>query len=225
MALSAPKLIAEMLKTLALYGCVQSGPPMVTRKSCESSRVGASEWLSHSYPSVVHVELGAERALLRVALGALVDQRALLARERRGLVVALDEVLADLGADEFEQVAHVPDHGVVAQHRALRLAQVAHADDEPGHPEPRRPRPDAEPPPRQRPEQRQRAAAHHHEVADRDMTIQGDQPGGHGRFQGVAARAMLGRCAGRKADERGVGGGFPRRRAQTQPSSWSSRSR
>ena len=31
LALSAPKLIAEMLKTDAEYGCVQSGPPIVMR--------------------------------------------------------------------------------------------------------------------------------------------------------------------------------------------------
>ena len=50
MADRAPKLMAEMLKTLALYGCVQLLPvsPMVTRKSWLASSVGASEWLIHS---------------------------------------------------------------------------------------------------------------------------------------------------------------------------------
>lgn len=47
LAESAPKLMAEMLNTLAEYGCLRSGP-MVTRKSCVAMRVGASEWLIHS---------------------------------------------------------------------------------------------------------------------------------------------------------------------------------
>ena len=41
---SAPKLIAEILKTLALYGCVQLGAePTVTRKSASQSPSGTSE--------------------------------------------------------------------------------------------------------------------------------------------------------------------------------------
>ena len=46
-ALKAPKLIAEMLNTLAWYGCAVSGP-MVMRKSCVASWVGAIEWFIHS---------------------------------------------------------------------------------------------------------------------------------------------------------------------------------
>jgi hypothetical protein len=43
-ALSAPKLIAEMLNTDAEYGLVQSGPPMVTRNSAPLPPVfGATE--------------------------------------------------------------------------------------------------------------------------------------------------------------------------------------
>ena len=45
--LSAPKLIALMLKMLASYGCAQLAP-MVTRKSCDATFVGCSEWLIHS---------------------------------------------------------------------------------------------------------------------------------------------------------------------------------
>ena len=44
---SEPKLIAEMLNTLAEYGFAADAP-MTTRKSCVSSLVGASEWLIHS---------------------------------------------------------------------------------------------------------------------------------------------------------------------------------
>src|SRR5690606_32435421 len=44
---SDPKLMAEMLNTLAEYGCAQSGP-MTMRKSCDSISTEASEWLSDS---------------------------------------------------------------------------------------------------------------------------------------------------------------------------------
>ena len=45
---SEPKLIAEMLKTLAEYGIARSGP-ITTRKSCEAISVGQTEWLIHSW--------------------------------------------------------------------------------------------------------------------------------------------------------------------------------
>src|SRR5690606_24004237 len=57
----------------------------------------------------VLVELRPEGPLVGFALGALVDERALLARERRMVVVALDEVLANLGPDELEQKAQMAD--------------------------------------------------------------------------------------------------------------------
>jgi hypothetical protein len=44
---SAPKLMAEMLNTLQLYGCARPAP-MVTRKSCDGTSVGCMEWLIHS---------------------------------------------------------------------------------------------------------------------------------------------------------------------------------
>ena len=72
----------------------------------------------------MHVALRAEGALVLVALGALVDQRALLAREGRGLVVGLEEVLADLRPHDLEQVAQMAGQRVVAKHRAPRLQPV-----------------------------------------------------------------------------------------------------
>src|SRR5262249_6512632 len=55
----------------------------------------------------LNVELRTEWALVGIALRALVHDRTLLARERRPLVVALDEVLADLGPDALEQEPEV----------------------------------------------------------------------------------------------------------------------
>ena len=78
-------------------------------------------------PFGIGVTLRAKRVLVRIALGALVDERALRPRERRSLVVALNKVLANLGPDEFEHEAQVPNDGVVAQNRALGLQQVVHA--------------------------------------------------------------------------------------------------
>jgi hypothetical protein len=53
---SAPKLMAEMLNTLASYGCVHGWwppsccgvPPITMRKSWFASLVGCIEWLIHS---------------------------------------------------------------------------------------------------------------------------------------------------------------------------------
>ncbi len=128
----------------------------------------------------LHVELGAQRALVGVALGALVHQRALLARERGSLVVALDEVLAHLGADELEQEAQVADHGIVAQDRVAALAHVAHAGD---HPHQAQQGPEAA---GVDDDLRECAEQHHHragdprEVADREEAIERQQPAGHG---------------------------------------------
>ena len=50
LALSAPKLIAEMLKIEAEYGFLQSGPPTTTRNGSLTTDFGAIEWSSHSKP-------------------------------------------------------------------------------------------------------------------------------------------------------------------------------
>jgi hypothetical protein len=44
---SEPKLIAEMLKMLASYGCARCGP-IVMRKSDDARWVGIIEWFTHS---------------------------------------------------------------------------------------------------------------------------------------------------------------------------------
>ena len=48
LALSEPKLIAEMLKTDAEYGFLQSGPPTVMRNFSVAIGFGIIEWLTHS---------------------------------------------------------------------------------------------------------------------------------------------------------------------------------
>ncbi|MNI82280.1 hypothetical protein D3C73_1389740 [compost metagenome] len=44
----APKLMADTLNADMEYGCLQSGPPTVTRKSVSLMCEGDMEWLIHS---------------------------------------------------------------------------------------------------------------------------------------------------------------------------------
>ena len=62
----------------------------------------------------VHIKLRAKRTLVGVTFGALVNQRALGAREGVGLGVAFDEVLADFWAHKFQHKTQMANDGVVA---------------------------------------------------------------------------------------------------------------
>ena len=75
----------------------------------------------------MYIEHGAKGAFVRLAFGALVNQRPLGPRERVALVVAFNEVLANFGANKFEHEAQMPNHGVVAQNGVARLAHIHHA--------------------------------------------------------------------------------------------------
>ena len=97
--------------------------PTVTRKSSDANLRRHQRVIDPLVARGSLIELRAERPLVGIALGALIDDRALLARERRLLVVALEEVLADLGPDELEQEAQVADQRIVAQHRPLRCSK------------------------------------------------------------------------------------------------------
>jgi hypothetical protein len=78
---------------------------------------------------VVDALLRAEGALVLHPLRALVDDRPLLARERLLVAVAFDEVLADLGADAFEDEAHVAEDRVVPEDRVPRLPHIVDPDE------------------------------------------------------------------------------------------------
>ena len=73
---------------------------------------------------VIDPATAAERALVLDTLGALVDQRALVAREGLLVGVALDKVLTDLGADPLEEKAHVSENWVVPEDRVALLKYV-----------------------------------------------------------------------------------------------------
>ena len=77
---------------------------------------------------LIDVLLGAERSLVEIHLGALIDQGAGVAAERFAVLVALEEVLPHLGPDLFQQEAQMRRDRIVAQHRVPLLHQVAQAE-------------------------------------------------------------------------------------------------
>ena len=76
----------------------------------------------------MHIKLGSKGPLVRIAFGALVHQRALGPRKRRGFVVAFNEILSNFGANKFQHKTQMANHGVVAQDRALGLHQIQQTD-------------------------------------------------------------------------------------------------
>ncbi len=81
----------------------------------------------------VHVDQGAEGLLRAFVLRPRVDQRALGAGEGQGVAVGFQQVLADLRADAFHQIADVAQDRIVAAHRVWRLGQVEQAEQAQGH--------------------------------------------------------------------------------------------
>ncbi len=77
---------------------------------------------------LVDVHQSAEGALGALVLGAGIDHRALHAGKGRGVLVGLDQILADFRADQLGQPTDMTQHRVVAQDRVVRLHQVVDAD-------------------------------------------------------------------------------------------------
>lgn len=77
----------------------------------------------------VDIFAGAERLPALDVLGALIDERALRARERYRLVVALEQILANLRANRLEKEAEMREQRIVAQDRVAGLEIVAAADE------------------------------------------------------------------------------------------------
>ena len=73
------------------------------------------------------IDLGAKGTFIGFVFGSLVHDRALRPRERGLVVLALDEVLPDLGSDEFKQKTQVSNDGVVSKNCVVLLLQVMHA--------------------------------------------------------------------------------------------------
>src|SRR5690606_36539486 len=82
------------------------------------------------------VRLGSERLAVENAAGALVDHAALQAVIGAAALVGLDEILLDLRADELQQIAHMADDGIIAQHVMAREIHVIDAKQDIGHQDP-----------------------------------------------------------------------------------------
>src|SRR5256714_7471195 len=83
------------------------------------------------YPFVaflVDVLLGAERPLVELHLGALIDERAGVAGERHAVLLALEEVLPYLRPDFFEQETNMRRDRIIAQNGMILLQQIANAE-------------------------------------------------------------------------------------------------
>ena len=90
-----------------------------------AAQSSGSERVVHPLESLfVHAELGAKRAFVENILGPLIHDCALFPREGAFLGVGLDKVLADFGADGFEQVSEVRHDGVVPADGVLSLNKV-----------------------------------------------------------------------------------------------------
>ena len=77
----------------------------------------------------IDVVMGAEEPRVELLLGALIDERALVAREGCAIFFRLEEILAKLRPNMLEDEADVRGDRIVAQYRVTSLDQVANAED------------------------------------------------------------------------------------------------
>jgi len=76
---------------------------------------------------LVDIEHRAEGAFVEFLLCALIDDGAFIARERRAVLFAFEEVLPHFGPDGFEEEPQMCRDGVVAQDRVAGLRDIAQA--------------------------------------------------------------------------------------------------
>ena len=81
-------------------------------------------------PLAIDIALRAKRFLVELALGALIDDGALLAGEWPAVGIGLEEILAHLGPYFFKEKAQVPDDRIVAQNGMAGLGGIAHTQRE-----------------------------------------------------------------------------------------------
>ena len=110
------------------YGRVQCGPPMRTRNGSRGRVDRRGRMHQVLVACRVDVALGTERQLGGGSLGPLVDQRPHVPVVGPAVEVALNEILLQLRAERLQQIAHVAQHRVIAQHRMPALKQVVDTD-------------------------------------------------------------------------------------------------
>src|SRR5262249_28756985 len=76
---------------------------------------------------LVNIVLRSERALVECTFGALIDNGALVARERHTVLVVLEKVLPHLGANLLEKETQMRGDGVVPQNSVMALEEIAQA--------------------------------------------------------------------------------------------------
>ena len=76
----------------------------------------------------IDVVVGAEGPLVELHLGALIDDRALVAAERQPVLLVFEEILPRLRPDRFEDEAQMRGDRIVAQNRVSRLDEVECAE-------------------------------------------------------------------------------------------------
>src|SRR3982750_1526484 len=76
----------------------------------------------------IDVLLSAERPLVELHLGALIDQRTGVAGERHAVLLALEEVLPHLRTDFLEQESDMRGDRIVAQDGVILLQEIADAE-------------------------------------------------------------------------------------------------
>src|SRR5262249_55423251 len=79
---------------------------------------------------LLEIVVGAEAEIVVLLLRAGVDPAPLIARERSLLVVAGDDVLAQLGTERLEEIAQVADEREVANDGVPSLHEVVNGDDD-----------------------------------------------------------------------------------------------
>lgn len=81
----------------------------------------------------LHLIVGAEAGILVLSLRRSVDPAPLIAGERELFVVRRNDVLAQLGAYGFEEIAEVPDDREVPENGVAGLRHVVEDDDDEDH--------------------------------------------------------------------------------------------
>ena len=77
--------------------------------------------------AAIDIDLRAERPLVELALGALVDDGPRRTVERHAVEIAFEKILPDFGANFFEQKAQIGENGVIAQQRMSCLDEIVEA--------------------------------------------------------------------------------------------------
>ena len=93
-----------------------------------TQRRGAHRVADEFEAGLVNVDQRAERFVGSFVFRSRVHQRTLRAGEGQGIAVGLEQILANLRADAFDQITDVAQNRIIAAHCMARLQQVEHAE-------------------------------------------------------------------------------------------------